>query len=431
MPYSPGEPLVLKYGTEVLPLPPNLPPSYELLNPPFPKPLMDIEDYIDALLNTPTACRPFNDFFTRGDTVVIVLSDSTRFTLSERYLPRLIDRLNHSGIPDDSITILCALGIHRKQTRDEQVKLIGSTVADRIQFVDHDAFDSTMITRLGTTTRGTPIAINRLLTRADKVILTGSIRFHYFAGFSGGRKSVLPGVASSDACIANHLLVLNPPEQGGRHPRACTGVLEGNPIHEDMQEACDYLQNIFLFNTILSPQKELLKAVAGDIHAAFDLGCYFLKKHFSLPLSRKADLVVASCGGDPWDINMIQAHKTMDTAAHVLKEGGVMILLAACPQGTGNPRFIDWFASETRNEFEKNLRAHYEINGQTAYATFLKAQKHHIVLISNLTPETVRKMSLIPASTLEEAFATAYSILGPQPSTYIIPEGSSVFPHIV
>jgi nickel-dependent lactate racemase len=392
---------------------------------------MDTKAYIDALLNAPTACRPFNDFFRKGDKVVIVLSDSTRFTLSELYLPILIDRLNQNGISDNSITLLCALGIHRKQTRAEQVKLIGSDLSDRIQFVDHDAFDGNKMTLLGTTTRGTPIEINRLLTRADKVLLTGSIRFHYFAGFSGGRKSILPGVASSNACVANHLLVLNPQDQGGKHPQARTGVLEGNPLHEDMKEACDYVRNIFLFNTIVSPQRELLKAVAGDIHAAFNQGCHFIKKHFSLPLNKKADLVVASCGGDPWDINMIQAHKTMDTAAHVLKEGGVMILVAACSQGTGNPRFLDWFTNATPSEFENNLRTHYEINGQTAYATFLKAQKHHIVLISNLTAETVRKMSLIPASTLEEAFSTAYSIVGPHPATYIIPEGSSVVPYSV
>jgi nickel-dependent lactate racemase len=431
MPYSPLEPFVLKYGWGVLSLPPNLPPSYELLNSPFVKPLMDPKEYIDTLLNSPTDCRPFNDFFTPGDNVVIVISDSTRFTLSDLYLPLLIDRLNHNGISDNAITLLCALGIHRKQTRDEQIKLIGSDMFNRIRLVNHDAFDRTMLTRLGTTTRGTPIEINRLLTEADKVILTGSIRFHYFAGFSGGRKSILPGVASSHACVANHLLVLNPHDQGGRHPHARTGVLEHNPIHEDMQEACDYLRNIFLFNTIVSPQRELLKAVAGDSNAAFNQGCHFLKKHFSLPLSRKADLVVASCGGNPWDINMIQAHKTMDTAAHVLKEGGVMILVAACSEGMGNPRFLDWFTNATPSAFEKNLRTHYEINGQTAYATFLKAKKHPIILISNLPSEAVRKMSLIPASTLEEAFSRAYSVVGPHPTTYIIPEGSSILPAIV
>jgi len=431
MTYAPGNPLVLKYGMGLLSLPPNRPPSYELLNPPFPKPLIHPREHINALLNAPTACIPFNDFFCKDDKVVIVISDSTRCTLTERYLPMIIARLNQNGIPDSSITILSALGIHKKQTVDEQLKLIGNDLTGRIRFLDHDAFDGTMMTLLGTTTRGTPIEINRLIAEADKVLLTGSIRFHYFAGFSGGRKSILPGVASSKACVANHLLVLNPQDQGGRHPQARTGVLEGNPVHEDMKEASDYVENIFLINTIVSPQRELLKAVAGDIHAAFNQRCHFLKKHFSLTVRKKADLVVASCGGDPWDINMIQAHKTMDTAAHILKAGGVMILVAACSQGIGNPRFLDWFTTATPSEFENNLRMHYEINGQTAYATFLKAQKHHIVLISDLTPETVRKMSLIPAFTLEEAFATAYSIVGPHPKTYIIPEGSSILPYSI
>lgn len=197
-----------------------------------------------------------------------------------------------------------------------------------------------------------------------------------------------------------------------------------------MREACDYLNNIFLFNTILTPQGQLLKAVAGNIHAAFTEGCDFLKRHFSLPVCRKADLVVASCGGHPWDLNMIQAHKTMDAAAPLLRDGGVMILLAACPQGTGNPRFLEWFSHDTPSAFEDHLRRHYQINGQTAYALFLKARRHQIILISHLAPETVRRMSLIPASTLEEAFTLAYGMLGTDPTTYILPEGASLLPHI-
>ena len=176
-------PLVLRYANTALPLPTTLPPSSQLLTLPLPRPLTGTTRSIHDALDTPVASKPFDDFLSRGDTVVIVTSDTTRTTLSERYLPILIDRLNQRGIPDNAITLLCALGIHRKQTRDEHVRLIGNGLLDRIQLVDHDAFDRNKLTRLGTTRRGTPVEINRLLTQADKVILTGSIRLHRFKYF--------------------------------------------------------------------------------------------------------------------------------------------------------------------------------------------------------------------------------------------------------
>ena len=366
-----------------------------------------------------------------GNSVLILLSDITRTTLSELYLPVIIERLKQNGIADRDITLLCALGIHRKQTEGEHRTLIGTDLYESFSVIDHDPFDRASVDLLGTTRRGTPIALNRLLTHTDKILLTGSIRFHYFAGFSGGRKSILPGVSSFDSCVANHLLVLNPKEEGGRNPGARPGVLQGNPVHEDMNDAARLVKNVFLFNTIVSPQRQLLKAVSGDLHTAFKLGCSFLKEHFSIPLTEKADLLIASCGGHPWDLNFIQAHKTMDMASGVLKEGGVMILLAECSQGFGNPRFLKWFKHTNPDTFEATLRNNYEINGQTAYATFLKARKHHIILLSNLSKDEVRSASMVPAHTIEEALENAYTILGKNPLTYILPEGCCNLPYLV
>ena len=432
MTYSLRTSNTLSYGEHSLPLPANLPRSSKLLRPTStPAPHLNTREYIDTILDSPLKCTTFDGFFKRTDSVLIVLSDTTRTTLSNIYLPIIIERLNQNGITDKNITLLCALGIHRKQAAHEHKALMGSALYDRFKLTDHDPNDKSLMTVLGRTKRGTPVELNHLLTEADKILLTGSIRFHYFAGFSGGRKSILPGVASFDACVANHLLVLNPQDQGGRNSRARTGVLHGNPVHEDMEEAARAVNNVFLFNTVVSPQQELLHAVSGDIHAAFTSGTHFLKKQCSIPLPMKADLVIASCGGHPWDINFIQAHKTMDMASGVLRKGGVMILLAECSQGFGNPRFLNWFKHDTPGKFEENLRKHYEINGQTAYATFLKARKHHIILVSRLKKEEVFAASMTPALTLEDALEQAYRIIGKHPQTYIIPEGSSYLPYVV
>lgn len=428
----PNETLNLKYGHHSVSLPSNLPFHYTILKPPHHlKPPLDTREYINSILDSPEDALPFDEIIKSGNSVLIILSDTTRTTLSKVYLPVIIERLKQKGIADRDITLLCALGIHRKQTDDEHRALIGPTLSDRFSVIDHDPSERAAVDLLGTTRRGTPVALNRLLTNTDTIILTGSIRFHYFAGFSGGRKSILPGVSSFDACVANHLLVLNPQEEGGRNPLARPGILQGNPVHEDMADAARLVKNGFLFNTIVSPQGELLKAVSGDIHTAFQLGCRFLKEHFSIPLTEKADLIIASCGGHPWDLNFIQAHKTMDMASGVLKDGGVMILFAECSQGFGNPRFLGWFKNTTPDTFEAALRKNYEINGQTAYATFLKARKHHIIIVSSLKKDEVRSASMVPAHTIEEALEYACRILGTNPLTYILPEGSSNLPFLV
>jgi len=164
---------------------------------------------------------------------------------------------------------------------------------------------------------------------------------------------------------------------------------------------------------------------------AFEKGCEIFMKNFSLPVTQKADLVIASCGGFPKDINFIQAHKSMDYAMNALKDGGVMILLAECSQGYGHPTFHQWFKYHDLNEFEDILKVKYEINGQTAYSTLIKAKRAKIILISSLPPQEVRQMSLIPADNMEEALSLAKQILGDNPATYVIPEAGSTLPVLV
>ncbi|KAF0219811.1 MAG: hypothetical protein FD174_1824 [Geobacteraceae bacterium] len=372
-------------------------------------------------------CEPILRTFNPGEKVVIVTSDITRYTGSEIYLPLLVERLNGAGIRDEDIEIVIALGIHRRQTEHEHKKIVGS-LWGRIKVVDHDCDDPGKLVYLGKTGNGIEVEINRRVAEAARVILTGTIGYHYFAGFGGGRKSILPGVASRKSCMASHFAVLNPAPGAGKNPLAATGVLAGNPVHQAMEEACALVAPSFILNTVLSPDKRIIAAFAGGWREAHLAGCEFYAERFSYPIHERADLVVVSCGGFPKDINFIQAHKSMEYGSQALKEGGVMILLAQCRDGYGNATFFNWFRFKELGAFEAELRRNYEINGQTAYSTLQKAQRFRVVLVSDLPPEEVTAMGMIPVSSLTEAMGKVEVMLPADYTAYVIPEGGTVLP---
>ncbi|HJV67373.1 MAG TPA: nickel-dependent lactate racemase [Geomonas sp.] len=365
--------------------------------------------------------------FRPGEKVVIVTSDVTRPTGSEIYLPLLVKRLNAAGVANRDIEIVIALGIHRKQSEAEHRKIVGELYG-KIKVVDHDCDDPGALVYLGDTARGIPVEINRKVAEADRLILTGSVTFHYFAGFGGGRKSMLPGVASRKSCMASHFAVLNEGDGTGRHPKAVTGSLAGNPVHEAMVEACGMRPPDFILNTVLTPDKRILAAFAGDWRSAHQEGCRFYSKTFSCPIELKSDLVVVSCGGFPKDINLIQAHKSMEYASRALKPGGVMILLAECRDGYGHQTFFNWFRYPSCQELEAALRKRYEINGQTAWSVKEKAERFRVYLVSQLPPQEVAAMGMIPVDTPQQALELALPLLPEYFTAYLIPEGGVVLP---
>jgi nickel-dependent lactate racemase len=372
-------------------------------------------------------CTPFLAGFTSGERVAIVTSDITRYTGSEIYLSLLVERLNACGIRDDDIEVIVALGIHRRQTEQEHKKIMGALYG-RVRVIDHDCDDPGKLVFLGTTSNGIEVEVNRRVVEADRVILTGTIGFHYFAGYGGGRKSLLPGVASRKSCMASHFSVLNPGEGTGKNPCAATGVLEGNPVHEAMVEACAMLSPSFILNTVLAPDKRIIAAFAGDWREAHLEGCRFYAGHFTCPIERQADLVVVSCGGFPKDINLIQAHKAMEYGGRAVRDGGVMVLLAECRDGYGNATFFDWFRFRDLGVFEAELRRNYEINGQTAYSLLSKAQRFRVILVSSLPPGEVTAMGMTPAGALDEAMKLAEAMLPADYTAYVIPEGGTMLP---
>lgn len=414
----------LKYGSNLFAC--DLPPEHlaGVIVPSVPVVTQSPLDIIEAAL---TECESFLASFRPGEKVVIVTSDITRYTGSEIYLPLLVERLNRHGISDGDIEIIIALGIHRRQTEQEHRKILGDLYG-RIRVSDHECDDPGALTNVGTTTNGIEVSINRMAAEADRLILTGTIGFHYFAGYGGGRKSVLPGIASRTACMASHFTVLNPGAGSGKNSLATTGNLEGNPVHQAMIEGCAMARPAFILNTVLTADKRILAAFAGDWREAHEAGCRYYRSHFAFPLQEKGDMVIASCGGFPKDINLIQAHKSMEYASQALKDAGVLILLAECRDGFGNATFFNWFRHKRLDEFETALRDRYEINGQTAYSLLQKAQRFKVILVSQFSPQQVEEMGMIPARSLDEAVNLATAMLPDKWRCYLMPEAGSVLP---
>jgi nickel-dependent lactate racemase len=325
-------------------------------------------------------------------------------------------------LPDSRIEFLVGAGTHRAPTPEEVVRIVGAVAARRVSVGRHDAYDASSHTRLGTTSRGTPVEINRRLLEADRVILVGAIGLHYVAGFSGGRKGLLPGCGSDRAIQANHLLAFDRATLS-KAPGIESGRLEGNPVSEDMEEACRLLGPTFLVNTVLNGSNRLVALYAGDWYAAHRRGCADYLAAHSVSVAERRPLVVVSCGGAPRDVNMIQSHKALEHARVVLQDGGDLVLLAECAEGLGRSDFLDWFVPGGAQATARRLVEGYRVYGQTAWGIRWKSERYQVRLVSSLAPEVVRRMGMIPHASLAEALASAKRDRG-----YIIPQGLGTLP---
>ncbi len=419
------KPLTLKYGTQEVPCPIDA----ALLQPTVSAALPDPAREVRRALANPIGTQPLQGIITAGEQVVIVTSDITRYTASEIYLPILVEALNRGGIADPDITIVIGLGIHRQQTVDEHQKILGPLYG-RIKVVDHDCDDTRQLVDLGRTSSGLPVQVNRTVIEAKRVVVTGTIGLHYFAGFGGGRKGLVPGVASRETCMATHFAIFNPPEIGGRNPAARPTQLDGNPVHEAILEAAQMIAPDFILNTVMTPDKQIVGVFCGEMEAAHRAGCERAEALYTVPMEQPADLAVVSCGGHPKDINFIQSHKALDYGVNAVKPGGTVILLAACPDGFGNPGFFDWFRFTDLDRFENALRSRYEINGQTALSTLTKARTWRVLLISAFSREETEAMGMEKAIDLDDALRMAAEQLPDDPRIVVIPDGGTVLPVI-
>jgi len=385
---------------------------------------------VKRAIKNPIGSAPLTEIVSPGEKVCIVVSDKTRTAGTEIVVPIIIEELLKSGIFIEDILILFATGTHSQHTRKEQEAIVGPQIASRVMLLDHDCRDESNLKYIGYTNRGTRVIVNRQLIEFDRIILTGVITYHYFAGFGGGRKSILPGTAAFSSIEANHKLTMSPHPGEGMNEMARTCMLQGNPVHEDMEEAARMVSPDFLVNVVLDDHKDIAKVFAGDFIKAHQRGCDYLNKHYGVPIKEKADVVIVGCGGYPKDIDFVQSHKAMDNAAHALKESGIMVLVAEAAGGFTSPVYEKWYKLGSLEAIEASLRENFSIPGHTVYAAMEKAKKLKVIWLSQQDPKKVKEMGITPAASIKEALLMVEREIGNSWKAYVIPEGYVTFPSI-
>ncbi len=363
---------------------------------------------IKRALKEPIHSRRLIEIAREGKKAVIIVSDTTRPTPTSKLLPPLISELKAGGIED--VTIVFGLGIHRKQTEDEKKAILGELYG-KVKAIEHDVNDCVY---LGTTKRGTPVEIFRQVVDTDIVVCTGAIEFHYYAGYSGGAKSILPAVSSKRSIDANHALMLDPNSSAGRLD---------SPVRTDLEEAARMLGIDFILNVVLNDRKEIIFAAAGDYIEAHRKGAGFLDKLSRIEVE-SSDIAIVSPGGWPRDIDIYQSHKALEHVKNAVKDGGSIILVAECREGYGNRVFEEWLESDRDKVIDK-FKSGFVMGGHKAALIAALSKRIDLYLVSSLPDDMVRKAYFIPAS-LENALEAALAKHGEKTKIIVMPYGGSM-----
>src|SRR5215204_909733 len=372
----------LKYGRSTIPFTYDKD-RFEILQAAAdPNPLSDIElgAKLDAPINSPT----LEEIVSPGSTVLFVVPDATRQTACGQVINLLVRRLIANGTAPHEISAIFSTGIHRTVTDEEKRAILTPFIAQRIKTLDHDPRDLMQIMRVGETSTGTPVELNRALSRFDHIVLIGGITFHYFAGFTGGRKLICPGLASSRTISATHKLAFDC-ERKTRRDGVGTALLDGNAVHEAFVEAASVIKPVFCISTFVNNAGELTDLVSGDLIGSHRKACDVFSAENSLEISEKRGVVVASCGGLPYDINLIQAHKALDAASRVCLDGGTIILLAECSDGLGRADFLKWFDAKNSSKLADILCDAYQVNGQIALNVTGITERFQVRIVTELS----------------------------------------------
>lgn len=404
----------LKYGATTLACDFD-PERFDVLAADTPAALSDAE--LGTKFDEPIGSLTLEEIVGTGGTVLIVVPDATREVGSAQIVNLLVRRLIAAGIEASYISIIFATGIHRAVTEDEKAAIISPFIAQRIKTLEHSARDLARMVRVGETSGGIPVELNRALLEHDHVILVGGVSFHYFAGFTGSRKLVCPGLASSRTISATHRLAFDC-EKLGRRDGVGTGILDGNAVHEAFIECAAFAKPAFAVNSVVDNNGDIVDLFCGDWLLSHRAACDAYSAKNTIAVGEKRELVVVSCGGHPHDVNMIQAHKALDGAAQICRDGGTIILLAECAEGLGRADFADWFDAFDSRELAVKLCEKYQVNGQTAWSLLRKAERFNIEIVTSLDVEIAAKMRMKKVSGIPDLANTV--------GGYIISDGARV-----
>jgi nickel-dependent lactate racemase len=337
-------------------------------------------------------------------------------------VPSILEELKNARISDSDVTIIFGCGTHREPKPEEQKAILGEEIIQRIKTVSHDCKAKDLVYLSRTKTHVNKVYVNKVFAEADFRILTNNIELHYYAGYGGGRKSVLPAVSGEETIQHNHAMILD--------PKARTGVLEGNPVHEDMVEAARLAKADFILNVVTNSRNEIVKAFAGDMEQAFNEGVKLVDEMYKVPIERRADIVIVSSGGHPHDINLYQAHKGVENAQDAVKRGGVIIWVAECPDGHGDELFYEWMVKfKDPKELEAEVKRHFRLGGHKAYYLARTLQRIQIILVSTLPDYyAVGAFRLRTARALNDALRDAFDLVGKDARVWVMPHGNITLP---
>ncbi|MFY9213846.1 MAG: nickel-dependent lactate racemase [Tissierellaceae bacterium] len=376
------------------------------------------EEEVKRSLKNPIGTGRLSQIVKKGEKVVIVTSDITRPLPSYKIIPSILDELYEVGVSPEDITVVFALGSHRPHTQEEIIQLVGERVYKEVKCIDSDANDSVS---MGITKGGTPVDVFRVVAEADRRICIGNIEYHYFAGYSGGAKAIMPGVSTPAAIQANHRnMVLDD---------AKVGRLIGNPVRDDLNEAIQYCPIDFIVNVVLNEKKEIIFSVAGDYIKAHRVGCEFLDKIYKKELKEKADVIIVSQGGAPKDINLYQTQKALANAEHAVKDGGIIILVGSCKEGFGSKIFEEWMTeADSPDDIIARIREKFVLGGHKAAAIALVQKKAKIFMVSEMDADIVKSIFMEPYTSVQEAYNDAIKELGQDVKVLVMPYGGSTLP---
>ena len=405
----------------------------QVLLPPVTDKPQTVAKLMEEALAHPIGTPTLEQLVKPGEKVVLLVSDITRaWARFDLFLPILVARLNQIGVPDADISIIIATGKHRLNSAAEKEEIIGSELFHRIKVYDHNPATEACV-YLGTTKRGTPVWINKRVAVADKVILTGGLSPHIYAGFGGGRKSVLPGIAGAESINHNHNLALTDEIGGGVNPDTSIMRHFGNRLSEDMCEVASFLNPCFMVNAIMDAEGNFYKIMAGHWYEAWLQGTKEVMKLQGVSLKEKSDVVIVSGGGYPRDISLYQGMKCYAPGAAALKEGGILIAVLRCQDMTEPPAFFESFHYTDLKQMELDVREDFTVPFYVAFYMCCLARHFTIILVTE--PENftdARKTGATPAATLQDAWKLAEAKLKEQGKTdytiNIMPYGGDTLP---